>query len=217
MRAWLTPDQSELEATSEDCRVISVNPNLWLYVSGALLELTYHYRWEQFGDATPEDTAQFFTELWSDFIVSQCCYIGECRPFAFSPPPSKWISFGTTVLASSYPELAAVIPAAWIIGANIQLPPAAGRSLVGNGTVSGFPYPLGGGGGNRQHTLTAAEMPAHTHTELIPVNTPNLSGVEAPTIAASIGSSVTGSTGGGQPHNNLPPYLVVHWAIYAGR
>jgi len=73
-----------------------------------------------------------------------------------------------------------------------------------------FPYGTndepGGQGGEATHTLTSGEMPAHTHTEV----TTGITGLfvapgEVPAVIAA-GAGVTGSTGGGGAHNNLPPF-----------
>ena len=83
-----------------------------------------------------------------------------------------------------------------------------GRMLLG---ASGT-YPVGSEGGEAQHKLTVAEMPAHKHE------------VHMGYGAGSLGSGWarvddnnpselwqgTFSTGGSQPHNNLPPYRAVY-------
>ncbi len=66
-------------------------------------------------------------------------------------------------------------------------------------------------GGAKTHTLTSAEMPAHTH----PTYDNTSSGVAAGASTAYITNvaptnGVTGSTGDGGAHNNLQPYIVVH-------
>lgn len=88
------------------------------------------------------------------------------------------------------------------------------RFLLGAGTT----YTAGDTGGEAEHTLTISEMPRHDH----PITT----GYDAAT-AASGGTSylVAGysgtakptnmpfridNRGGGQPHNNMPPYIVVY-------
>lgn len=71
MRAWLTPDSS-LFSNPLDCRTLTIPGDLWLYVQGALEELAKDYNWEEFGDATPEETAQFFMEVMDNFSTSEC-------------------------------------------------------------------------------------------------------------------------------------------------
>lgn len=87
---------------------------------------------------------------------------------------------------------------------------SAGRFIAGVSDGSGFAY--GDVGGEAEHTLTEDEMPAHTH-----VQSANGNGLQADGnasnpagIVAGRTSTVTGSTGGGQPHNNLPPYITYY-------
>ena len=78
-------------------------------------------------------------------------------------------------------------------------------------------YAAGSTGGEAQHTLTANEMPTHNH------NLPSVNNSTTGTIRGTIFSYTNtagtgeayqamylGNTGGGLPHNNMPPYLAVY-------
>lgn len=79
--------------------------------------------------------------------------------------------------------------------------------------ASGSTYTNGNTGGEATHTLTVDEMPSHKHDVNIGValNLNNDKGV-VPGHVPSVQDNVhrdTDSVGGGQAHNNMPPYLVV--------
>lgn len=79
--------------------------------------------------------------------------------------------------------------------------------------ASGSSYTNGHTGGEATHTLTVDEMPSHKHEVNIGValnlqtNQGLVSG-HSPSAQDNI-SRNTASVGGGQAHNNMPPYLVV--------
>lgn len=70
-------------------------------------------------------------------------------------------------------------------------------------------------GGEKEHTLTVEELPGHEHPwESYTVNAeggPEATGMFTHVSTwGNVQQKPTGSTGGGQPHNNLQPYYCVY-------
>lgn len=86
---------------------------------------------------------------------------------------------------------------------------AQGRFIVGTGTLGSDSYGLGATGGEAQHSLTIAEMPAHEHG----IGTYGLVSAAGGNVYGLHGSYDAGTytkpSGGGQPHENRPPYLAL--------
>lgn len=85
---------------------------------------------------------------------------------------------------------------------------AQGKVLVGY--LAGDPdFGTGGAtGGEKTHTLSLAEIPAHTHT--VPTHAFAGGATDLTTQSGNTpGSLSTSSAGGGGAHNNLQPFIVV--------
>ena len=84
----------------------------------------------------------------------------------------------------------------------------AGKVMVGLDAADAAFDTLAETGGAKTHTLSTAELPAHTHTYSA------LSGsggsIDSGSGAGSVSSKNSGSTGSGDAHNNLQPYIVVY-------
>lgn len=83
------------------------------------------------------------------------------------------------------------------------------RFLLGAGDT----YSNGATGGEATHTLTIDEMPSHAHNYFVDTSAGNKYGVSINNIQYEKGEINWASTydrGGGQAHNNMPPYLVVY-------
>lgn len=72
-------------------------------------------------------------------------------------------------------------------------------------------HPVGSTGGEEEHTLTVAEMPSHTHdlTRVLWHDRGDVGGSGKTGIIDWGDALATEATGGGKPHNNMPPYRSV--------
>ncbi len=103
---------------------------------------------------------------------------------------------------------------------NFALPNLRGCAAVGMGAG----ITLGEAGGQESHTITFAEMPAHTHqwsdsTGAGTTGSPtgNILGQAAAYTAAAalttMSAQAISQVGGSQPHTNQSPYLVLNFCI----
>ncbi len=91
---------------------------------------------------------------------------------------------------------------------------AEGRCLVGYQSSDSDFGTIGKTGGEKTHTLTVSEMPAHNHSDnLYAQGSWQTVGASSPKGAGNNAdwSHGTSNTGGGQAHNNLQPYIVVYY------
>ncbi len=139
---------------------------------------------------------------------------GLISPFGGSSAPATWLLCdGSAVNRTTYAALFAIIGTTYGIGdgaITFNVPNLTEqRTTVGKGAADS----LGDTGGAKTHTLLVSEMPAHTHEYQY---TPHSgddgdpSGSGDPTTSYPLDTT---STGGGDPHENMPPYLVVNYII----
>jgi microcystin-dependent protein len=212
---WLTPDTLP---TAAICRrlVIPNDLGIVIAVSGALDLLGQPENWEQFGAITPDEISEAMRDmLWRYLNEGTVCMIGAILPFATAAMPDNALACdGATYNREDYPELYSVLDAAYIIDADkFSVPDMQNAAVVGAGDV----WLVGDSGGEIEHTLTTAEMPTHSHTYVPPVFNVDIEAPGAPDpIAAGIGLPTnTGDAGGGNPHNNMPPYVALRYCIIA--
>ena len=113
-------------------------------------------------------------------------------------------------VGSIYTNAAVSTNPATLLGFGTWAAYAEGRVPVGKASSGTFDT-LNATGGAETHTLSIAEMPAHTHSshDSNHTRTPDSTDTTSDEYGA-YASSNTGSTGGGGAHNNLQPYIVVY-------
>lgn len=99
-----------------------------------------------------------------------------------------------------------------------RLPDLRGRFIVGQSANDGDYNTIGGTGGEKAHTLTIAEMPIHSHAfDGLDTDKHGYGGSSG--RATWIGESndepaySTETTGGGEAHENRPPYYVLAYIM----
>lgn len=211
------------------CRVTRIPHSLGFLqaVGGALAELTHPWNWEKFGTMTPDESAEAATNLYLEWANSDVCMIGTITAYVTITPPGNCLPCnGSTYLRTDYPVLYERLAAAYIVDADhFRTPDLRDKFVIG----ASVDHPLASTGGALEHTLTEAQMPAHTHTspphahsEVAAVPTIINGGIEAPASAATPTGATTGltsvtidSTGGGEPFPIVPPYEALLYCIVA--
>ncbi|MCW2495941.1 tail fiber protein [Jatrophihabitans sp.] len=152
-------------------------------------------------------------------------FLAELRIISFNFAPKGWALANGQLLPINQNQALFALLGTTYGGDGIRtfaLPDLQGRAAM---HVSGT-HLLGASGGESTHTLSVAELPAHTHkargssaaaTKLSPAGAvwaqPTSIDLYAPTANTTLAPAVIGTTGGGQPHENLPPYLVLNVVI----
>lgn len=193
------------------CRSLSLRPSLWAVVFDTLERLSDPYSWIQDDPAaaTPGEAASEIEKGTDSAVVTGCAMIGQVITLAREVPDWCLICDGSTYDRVDYPELYAVLDAAFILDADtFKVPDLTDRFIFYGSAV-------GDSGGESSHTITIAEMPAHTHGEQDPGSVVVQAGTPSVALADPGLPSQTGSTGGGDAMPIMPPYLTLTAAIIA--
>lgn len=153
-------------------------------------------------------------------------FIAEVKIISWNFPPKGWAFCNGQLLPINQNQALFSILGTTYGGdgrVNFALPNLQGRAPI----YQGQGFLLGNLGGEETHTLTSQEMAAHNHIaqgSTAAANTDNpagnvLAASNFPLYASQISSLTTidpgtiTNAGGGQPHNNMQPYLVLNFII----
>lgn len=143
---------------------------------------------------------------------------GTILPYGGSTPPAGFLLCdGAAVSRTTYADLFAVVSTNYGAGngsSTFNVPNLQGRVPVGRDAGQTEFDTLGETGGEKNHTLTIAEMPSHSH------NMPTFSnhnyagtGFNPFDPAGTQTGDSSYATGGGGSHNNVQPYQVVNYIV----
>jgi microcystin-dependent protein len=157
-------------------------------------------------------------------------YIGEIRLFAGNFAPAGWaLCHGQLLPISEYEALFVVIQTTY--GGDGQstfaLPDLRGRVPIHQGIGPGLSTRVRGqSGGTETVTLTATQIPVHSHPQIVSA-APALSRSpqgNLPAVAqgdlystgtpdTAMAATAIAATGGSQPHENMQPYVGLNFII----
>ena len=167
---------------------------------------------------------------------------GTIEMYAGQNAPAGWlICDGSAISRTTYSKLFEIIGQTYGTGdgsTTFNLPDMRGRTPIGVGTgtyTGATAHALGITGGAQTHTLDITQIPSHAGH--LPSNSGSLSGYGTAAKkylgqstmleygSAGRGWNVNGgeitpagiNTGGGQAHNNMPPYIAITYIISTGQ
>jgi len=159
-------------------------------------------------------------------------FVAEIRIFPFNFAPTGWaLCDGQLLPISQNTALFSLLGTTYGGNglSNFALPDLQGRAPMHPDQGPGLSlYDLGQTGGSDTVTLISSEMPAHNHPlnadtiDLADTNVPSVNATFAQssggtlyqtTADAQLADTALAPAGGGQPHNNMQPYLVFTFCI----
>lgn len=208
------PDDPQILAALRELIAQLASEEVWLERDGSLTQL---------------ESATIAMRMYNSFRKDDTM-LGMIMPFATdATPETMLLCDGGIYDAADYPELFAIInPALILSGSTFQTPDLRGRFVMAEGNTD---YPEYSEGGEYLHTLLDSELAFHQHTTpphihgitgylniplpagLDPVTVSSM--VEIPSSTAPSDFLTDSGAGGGEPHENTPPYYVLRYGMIA--
>lgn len=226
------PTAPNVGATDAPTVLIEINEQWRSHVLGMLEDGTHLNYWSGTEAEKLDAASEFQAVLEAVMAGTRKERIGEVKMWSGRDIPDNWLMCdGQTYNRADYPELYDMLhPTLQVSSEAFKTPDMVYRFPQGAVRLTGdnwsYEDMLGTTGGEAEHTLTVNEMPAHTHAPATPgesfVTTStslNTGRVLATATGANyqrvFGGETTANRGGGQPHNNLPPYFTLYFCIVA--
>lgn len=172
------------------------------------------------GNGTSDNArSNALTVDWSGNVMSQGM-AGMIQMFAGSTAPTGWlICDGSAVSRTTYATLFSVIGTSYGTGdgsTTFNLPDMRGKFPLG--VSSSHPITgTGSSGGAETVTLTTNEMPSHHHDVTYAQYNRGTGSSTTSALQYTGYTKQTSDTGGGQAHENMPPYRTVNFIIATGK
>lgn len=187
-------------------------------VSDVLAYLSQPFVWISSDDVSELDMRALMAEFMLGYFGELEVMIGAVVPMATDvlPPFMVWCE-GQTLLRVDYPELYGRLAVEFRLNEDEFIVPDL-RSRMPFGYQAGEDA-MGTTGGAPAVTLTVDQIPSHNHaySPSVGLNV-DLESPGAPDIFAAgvnILGSVTENAGGGLAHDNMPPYIILRFAMVA--
>lgn len=200
-----------------ETRPIRIDRALFYLIGGALEKLADYEPLDQTGTLTVEQAKLALSNMLWDFYHEEIPVdntpIGSVMMWLLASAPLNWaVCDGATYAKEDYPEFAELIDGTtWDEDeTTFSIPDLRDRVVIGAGTW--FPT-IGAIGGEREHTLVEAEIPAHNHNFSSGTAAGNGAYVVRANSTLASPNHTTTSDGGGQAHNNMQPFQVLKYII----
>lgn len=223
MGGYTTPDSAP---TGYVCRVLRIPADSWYLaaIGERLAYLCEASAWESVpGTVPPEDAASAMALMLVDYYNSECevtsIPTGTVIAYSGSVPPEGWLLCdGQQVNEESYPDLESHLRNnGFVVSGRTVTPDLRSRFILGSGQGDGLTArSLGAALGTETVTLTKDQMPEHDHLFKIASQnywSPDGMRVNAATTSGDYTTQYTTASGGGAPHNNMPPAIVLTYII----
>jgi len=212
---WLIPDGDapSLESVTVKLPADAVwASRFW----GAFLLLAAGHNWEETDSSTltPAEAASVFLDcLWAGVQEGAGMEIGTIILWGAAAIPDGWLECdGQWLAQAEYPDLFAVIGSTFGgLGSSFQVPDLAGSFPLGESAQ----HALASVGGAETHQLALSEIPSHRHSLSFGTTKRGERTDYSPFISGGGVTRWSNYQGGGNQHNNMPPFLTLYFIIKA--